>query len=184
MKRGFYKTKYELLSTPLNEIIDNFLYMNAKAVGQSVRDLIVNKNYTLEDIKERNIKIGPLVQGEAYFHEKDEYYDVIGLLVKSEFEFNGCRTINYGFRSLYLGKCDKSAPVDFDEGYSLEPEGTFGNGFGDYVEIHDEIKSQNEVDKCIKDNNIDINKYLKESGLLLLEKNNKRNIKSYSQMEV
>lgn len=124
-----------------------------------------------------------MVSGEAYFHEKDQYYEVIGFLVCSECQFKGKRMKTYGFRSIYFSKCDETAPVDFDEGISLEPSGTFNNGFGDKVEIYNVLASQNEVDKCIKDNNIDINKYLKEVGLLL-EKNNNYSNEIENEMEV
>ena len=65
---------------------------------------------------------------------------------------------------------DKNLPIDFDAGESLEPTGQINNGLGDFVEISDVIISDKEVNKCIQENNIDINKYLKEKGVLLEEK--------------
>jgi len=184
MKRGYYKTKNEIMCSTLEDQIDILLYINAKACEQSVKNLIRSSNNSLDDIKERNIKIGPLVHGEAYFHEKDQYYDVIGFLVESECEFHGNRLKTYGFRSIYFGKCNEYAPVDFDDGTSLNPSGQIPNGLGDYVEILDVLRNQEEVDKCIQENKIDINKYLKESGLLLAEKRLKKKDKSHSDMEV
>lgn len=169
----YYKTKNDVLTSTLKEQIDTLLYVNAKSCEQSLKNLIRSKNYSVNDVKERNIKIGPLVYGEAYFHEKDQYYDVIGFLVESECEFHKSRLKTYGFRSIYFGKCDKYAPVDFDEGTSLEPYGQIPNGLGDYVEILDVLVSQEKVDQCIKDNNININFYLKDLGLLLDKKEKK-----------
>lgn len=184
MKKGYYKTKNDIMCSTLEDQIDTLLYINAKACEQSVKNLIRNNNNTLEDIKERNIKIGPLVIGEAYYHEKDQYYDVIGFLVESECEFKGNRLRTFGFRSIFMGKCSEYAPVDFDDGNSLNPIGQISNGLGDYVEILDVLRTQEEIDKCINDNKIDINKYLKESGLLLSEKKLNKKEKLYSDMEV
>lgn len=184
MKKGYYKTKNDLMCSTLEDKIDTLLYINAKACEQSVKNLLRNNSSSLEDIKERNIKIGPLVSGEAYYHELDQYYDVIGFLVESECEFHGNRLKTYGFRSIYFGKCNEYAPVDFDDGDSLEPTGQIPNGLGDYVEILDVLRTKEEVEKCIQENKIDINKYLKESGLLLAEKRLNKKDKSHSDMEV
>lgn len=184
MKRSYYKTKNALLSSTLEEQIDTLLYINAKACEQSVKNLIRVNNLSIDDLKERNIKIGPLVLGEAYYHEVDEYYEVIGFLVESECEFHENRIKTYGFRSIYFGKCHECAPVDFDEGYSLEPSGKIPNGLGDYVEIFQVLRNQNEVDKCIKENKIDINKYLEENSMLLSEKKQIKKERASANMEV
>lgn len=170
------------MSAQLKDKIDRLLFINAKACQQSLKNVLRSKDYSIEDIKERNIEIGPLVYGEAYFHEVNQRYDVIGFLVKSECEFKGSRITTYGFRSIYYGKCHDMAPLDFDEGDSLEPYGKIANGLGDYVEILEEFNSNEEVKKCINENNIDINKYLKELNLLLAEKSQKE--KTHSDMEV
>ncbi len=180
--KTYYKTKSDLMSSPLQERIDRLLYINGKACQQDLMTFFKNKNFTINDIKERNLEIGPLVIGEAYYHELNQRYDVIGFLVKSECEFKGSRRTTCGFRSIYFGKCSDSAPVDFDEGNSLESCGTIGNGLGDFVEILEEINSKEEVKKCIEENKIDINKYLKEFNLLLAEKSQKE--MAHSDMEV
>ena len=104
--------------------------------------------------------------------------------MESECQFNGARTKTYGFRSIYFGKCDEYAPVDFDDGYSLEPYGQIGNGLGDHVEILDVLESDEDIQKCINKNNIDINKYLKDLGLCLAEKIHKEKEVAHSDMEV
>ncbi len=180
----YYKTKNDVMSSSLEDKIDTFLFINAKACEQSLKNILRSKDKSIEDVKERNINIGPLVEGEAYYHEVDQYYPVIGFLVESECQFNGNRIKTYGFRSIYFGNCHDTAPVDFDEGSSLEPYEQIGNGFGDYVEIIDVLKTKEEVEKCIQDNNIDINKYLKELGLLLAEKSLAKESKAHSTMEV
>ena len=142
MGKSYYKTKADVYSAPLMDKIDRLLYINAKSCEQSLKNIIRNKDYSLNDVKEKNLEIGPLVVGEAYFHEVNQYYDVIGFLVKSECEFKGSRLITHGFRSIYFGKCHDMAPVDFDEGTYLEPCGTIGNGLGDRVEILEELKNR------------------------------------------
>lgn len=182
--RYYYKTKNDVMSSSLEDKVDTLLYINSKSCLQSMKNILRSKDNTIDDIKERNIKIGPLVYGEAYFHEVDEHYDVIGFLVESECQFKGDRTKTFGFRSIYFGKCHDMAPVDFDDGYSLEPFGQIGNGLGDHVEILEVLKTEEEVNKCIQKNNIDINKYLKDVGLLLAEKSLSKNTKEHSDMEV
>lgn len=173
--KNYYKTRNEVMTASLEDRIDTLLFLNSKTAEVSSKTLVeTDKNFNLNDFKERNIRIGPLVYGEAYYHEVDEYYDVIGFLVESECEYKGRRMKTYGFRGIYFGECNEFAPIDFDEGSSLNPHGYIGNGLGDEVEILDVIVSQEDVDKCVVDNKIDINKYLKEVGLLLSEKKNKR----------
>ena len=50
MKKGYYKTKNDIMCSTLEDQIDTLLYINAKACEQSVKNLIRNNNYTLEDI--------------------------------------------------------------------------------------------------------------------------------------
>lgn len=114
----------------------------------------------------------------------DQYYDVIGFLVKAECEYKGNRLTTYGFRSVYFGKCDSNAPVDFDDGYNLNPEGRIGNGFGDHVEILEILKNKDQIDECININKIDINKYLKAVDLLLAEKSSIPKDRTHSSLEV
>ena len=159
------------MNASLEDKIRTCLYINSRACEQSVNKLLKNKDFNIDDIREKNIRIGALVEGEAFFHEKDEYYDVIGFMVESECEFHGHRHKTYGFRGIYFGKCDNYAPIDFDEANSLKPEGRIPNGLGDYVEIMEVLASEEEVNNVIELNNVDINYYLKELGLLLPDKN-------------
>lgn len=184
--KNYYKTRNDLMTSSLEDKLDTMLYINAKQCEASLKNLMrsKDKNININDIKERNVEIGPLVSGEAFFHEVDQYYDVVGFLVKSECEYKGNRIVTYGFRSIYFGKCHEYAPVDFDDGHSLEPVGKIGNGLGDFVEILDVLKTDEEIKKCIKENNIDINKYLKDCNMLLAEKRFFKKEKSHSSMEV
>lgn len=164
-----YKTKSELFETPLEKRIELLLVEHADAVAKSMRK-IKTTNLKIEDFQERNLEIGALVEGEAYCKELNKRYDVIGFMVKGENQYNNVYYTTYGLRSIYVSDDDKNLPIDFDAGESLEPVGQINNGLGDFVEISDVIITDKEVNKCIQENNIDINKYLKEKGVLLEEK--------------
>ena len=179
--KTYYQTKYEVMNATLEDKIKTCLYLNAKSCEQYAVETIKNKTFSQENIKERNIRIGALVEGEAYFHEKDEYYDVVGFMVESESAFQGNRYKTYGFRGIYFSNCDEYAPIDFDDGVSLKPEGTIPNGLGDFVEIIDVLSTEEEVNEIIESKNIDINLYLKRSNLLLQEQ--KENIKKNKDIE-
>jgi len=84
-------------------------------------------------------KIGDkLLTGEAYYHETNEYYDVIGLemevCVKYHFGEEPHEVKEVGFYSVYLGKCSPTAPYNFEEGRDFGSS-RYGNRFGDHVEI-------------------------------------------------
>lgn len=164
-----YKTKNEMFETPLEKRIELLLIEHADAVAKSMKK-IKNTNLKVEDFQERNLEIGALVEGEAYCNSLNKRYDVIGFMVKGENQYNNVYYTTYGFRSIYVSDDDKNLPIDFDAGDSLEPVGQINNGLGDFVEISDVIVSEKDVNKCIQENNIDINKFLKEKGVLLEEK--------------
>lgn len=75
----------------------------------------------------------------------------------------------YGFRGIYFNSNDELIPINFDLGKSLNESHRIDNGLGDYVELDEELVSQKDIQKTIDENNIDINKYLKEVNLLLEE---------------
>lgn len=164
-----FRTKSEIMETPLDKRIDLLLLEHADAVAKSIKK-IKNTALKVEDFQERNLKIGALVEGEAYCKSLNKRYDVIGFLVKGENQYDNVYYTTYGFRSIYVGDENKNLPIDFDAGDSLEPVGQFQNGLGDFVDIMDVLVSEKDVEKCIEDNNIDINRYLKEKGVLLAEK--------------
>ena len=179
--KDYYKSLDELKRASLLEKIDTFLYVNAKSAEESYKRNKNNESLIKSDFEERNIKIGSLVKGEAYNHETGKYYDVVGFMIETEIEYNGKREIVYGMRSIYFDTDDIYAPIDFDEGYSLEPFGEISDFMGNYVSIDEEIVTSDEVNECIKNNNIDINKYLKEVNLFLSSKKRwKINDRSFS----
>ena len=108
-----------MLTSTLKDKIDTLLFINSKACEQSLKDIIRSKNYSIDDIKERNIKIGPLVSGEAYFHEKDQYYEVIGFLVENKiYVDNRFKSFEKGFFAIYHSNCEPNVPLIFERGFN------------------------------------------------------------------
>lgn len=164
---NYYKDRREFTKDSLKEKIDRFLLIGKNDCEEYLERCARLKEVPLNECKERNVKIGSLLKGEAYYHELDEYYDVIGFMVESEHDYNGQRKTDYGFRGILFGKSSQSAPINFDEACSLQDTNNIPNGFGDYIEILEELESSENVNKCIIENNIDINKYLKEANMYL-----------------
>lgn len=165
----YYKDKKELQNDSLKEKIDRLLLIGKNDCEEFLERCIKNKEYnmSIEDCKERNVKIGSLVRGIGWFHELDETYEVIGFMVESETEFRGKKETKYGFRGVYFGESNKFAPINFDEAVALDDYGVIANGLGDSIEIMHVIEDKEIVNQCIEENDIDINKYLKESNLYL-----------------
>ena len=55
MGKSYYKTKADVYSAPLKDKIDRLLYINAKSCEQSLKNIIRNKDYSLNDVKEKNL---------------------------------------------------------------------------------------------------------------------------------
>lgn len=169
--KNYYKTKNDFYSSTLEDKIDTLLYTNAKCLEQYLNTLIINKTrFSMNDIKERNINIGALLSGEVYYKEKNKHYEIFGFMVETEMIVNNKRKVSYGFRGIYFNSDDELSPINFDLARNLDDTDRIENGLGDYVELDEEIIQKRDVQKLIIDNNIDINKYLKELNLFLEEK--------------
>ena len=163
----YYKDRKEFSKDSLKEKIDRLLLIGKNDCEEYLEKYAKLKDISPNEVKERNIQIGALLKGEAFFHELDEYYDVIGFMVEAEHDYDGKRKTEYGFRGILFGKSSQFAPINFDEAYSIDDTGQIGNGLGDHIEILEELESKENVNKCIVENNIDINKYLKETNMYL-----------------
>ena len=163
----YYKDRKEFNKDSLKEKIDRLLLIGKNDCEEFLENYAKTKEYSINDCKERNIKIGSLLKGEAFYHELEEYYEVIGFMVEAEHDYNGKRKIEYGFRGILFGKSSSTAPINFDEAESLDDYENIPNGLGDHIEVLDVLETKENVNKCIEENNIDINKYLKESNMYL-----------------
>lgn len=169
--KNYYKTKNDFYSSTLEDKIDTLLYTNAKCLEQYLNTLIMNKTrFSMNDIKERNLNIGALLSGEVYYSDKNKHYEIFGFMVETEMMVNNKKKVSYGFRGIYFNSDDELSPINFDLARNLDDTDRIENGLGDYVELDEEIIPKRDVQKTIIDNNIDINKYLKEFNLLLEDK--------------
>ena len=127
------------------------------------KDVLVDKDYTLELLKGNleglteaqggsyktfNIlRIGRLLEGTAYYHEVEAYYNCVGFEVEYEANFDlggefGVTELekNVGFFSVWIGKTHPMAPLSFEESYQeLGKVHKFHNGLGDHIEIKKEL---------------------------------------------
>lgn len=163
----YYKDRKEFNKDSLKQKIDRLLLIGKNDCKEYLERCAKLKDIPVNECKERNNKIGALLKGEAFFHETEEYYEVIGFMVEAEHEYDGKRKTEYGFRGIIFGKSSNFAPINFDEADSLDDCGNIPNGLGDHIEILDVLETEENVNKCIDENNIDINKYLKETSMYL-----------------
>lgn len=102
-------------------------------------------------------KVGRLLEGCAYYHEVDKFYNCVGFEVEIEYQFDFMDSpkTSIGFYSIWVGKAHKYAPIEFDESYTeFGKANVFYNGYGDKIEIAKELASIEEVQKIIADNNL------------------------------
>lgn len=130
---AFIETQKSLKSMSDYEIV-YYLLSRQKGGFLKSKEKMHNDSDTMEITK-----IGDkLLIGEAYYHETNEYYKVIGLEIEvsSIYHFGEKphKVKEVGFYSVYLGKCSNTAPYDFVEGMDFGSS-RYANGFGDHVEI-------------------------------------------------
>ncbi|HPE14355.1 MAG TPA: hypothetical protein PLT65_00755 [Bacilli bacterium] len=143
----YYQSKNELDRTPIYFKLRRCL------------DNISNSNNS--EVELRPTKIGPLVRGQAYYKNLDQYYEVIGFLIECNIyvdkEIN-CR--NVGMFSIYHSTCDEQAPLIFEipfDDNSWDGK-TFINGYDDKVIIQEILLSKAEIDKEIDYKNIKLDR--------------------------
>jgi hypothetical protein len=134
--RFAFITTFESLNSMSDYEIVYYLLSRQKGCFLESKKRMSNKSDTMEITK-----IGDkLLVGEAYYHETNEYYKVIGLemevCTKYHFDEKPHVVKEVGFYSVYLGKHSPTAPYDFVEGRDFGSS-RYTNGFGDHVEITD-----------------------------------------------
>jgi hypothetical protein len=121
---------------------------------QAIRLTLENFESYKDDYKVFNIvKIGRLLEGVAFYHELDQYYNCVGFEVEVESQF--CNPIDgfvgelerqVGFYSLWCGKSSPHAPVTFEMGYlAIGTVYKFDNGLGDHLEVSKVIYTMEEI---------------------------------------
>lgn len=132
-------------------------------------DIITNAN--TDEIELRPIKIGPLVRGQVYSSEFNQYYEVIGYLVENKIYIdNKFKSYEKGFFAIYHSNCDENVPLIFERGFKDKDNSFLGKCFvagnNDKVDIKDEIISKDLV-----------NANLDEEIKKILDKNSNERVK-------
>lgn len=132
-------------------------------------DIIQNSN--LNDFELRPIEIGPLVRGQAYSKQFNQYYEVIGFIVDNNvYVESNLKSKQKGFFAIYHSNCESTVPLIFERNYNDSDNSFDGKYFvagnDDKVYIEDVI--------CDRDL---VNSYMNDSLIERLEKNNKEMLK-------
>lgn len=134
---------------------------NKKVLGQALRLVKENLEPHKEQYKIYNILgFGRVLEGVAYYHEVDQFYNCIGIEVEieSQIEFShegkthlGDIQREVGFYSIWKGKSSAYAPVTFETGNGdLGESYRFDNGCGDHIEVSKVIYTVEEVNEVVK----------------------------------
>lgn len=104
--------------------------------------------YNQEGTEFEILEIGNIISGIAYYHEVDDYYNLIGLQIKFKykFDFQDDYTTQVGFFPIFTGKIADYYPVSFEESYgNLDfEEHSYENGLGDKINV-DKILIKKEI---------------------------------------
>ena len=80
-------------------------------------DIIKNSNS--KDFELRPTEIGPLVRGQAYSKEFNQYYEVIGFIVENNIYVDKDLKANQkGFFAIYHSNCESTVPLIFERNFS------------------------------------------------------------------
>lgn len=83
------------------------------------RCLNIIENANQKDLKLKPVSIGPLVRGQAYSREFNQYYEVIGFIVDNKIIVdNEYNTSQKGFFAIYHSNCDNAVPLIFERNYN------------------------------------------------------------------
>ena len=139
----YYQSMKELERATLDEKIKRCL------------DIISNSNN--DEIQLKPIKIGPLVRGQAYSSESNQYYEVIGFLVENKiYVDNKFKSYEKGLFSIYHSNCNDNVPLIFERGYRDIDNSFLGKSFvagnNDRVDIKNEIIPKEMVNENMSDN--------------------------------
>jgi hypothetical protein len=114
--------------------------------------------YTKLDV----ISFGRMLEGQAHYHEVDQYYGCIGfeVEVETQFSFQDKPDREIGFYSVWIGKCHPCSPFTFEESHVKKiGEGyEFYNGYGDSFEVTKELMTAEGINKFITDKKIPLYK--------------------------
>ncbi|MDO5568576.1 MAG: hypothetical protein Q4G04_00485 [bacterium] len=145
-----------------SDIIDNstWYYQSMKELEKSTTydkikrclDIIANAN--TDDLELRPTDIGPLVRGQAYSKDVNQFYEVIGFIVDNNiYVDNELKAKQKGFFAIYHSNCDSGVPLIFERNFTDRDNSFDGKHFiagnNDRVDIEDIILNKELVDSSM-----------------------------------
>mgnify|MGYP001698647176 FL=1 len=120
------------------------------------RCLDIIKNSNTNDLELRPTEIGPLVRGQAYSKEYNQFYEVIGFIVDNNIYFeDALKARQKGFFSIYHSNCENSVPLIFERNFGENDNSFNGRHFlagnDDKVDIIDIIANKDLVNSYMTD---------------------------------
>mgnify|MGYP001027281437 FL=1 len=118
-------------------------------------DIIDNSN--TDDLELKPMDIGPLVRGQAYSKQFNQYYEVIGFIVdNSIYVDNLLKTQQKGFFAIYHSNCEDSVPLIFERNFGENDNSFSGKKFiagnGDTVDVKEIIMNKSLVSSYMTEN--------------------------------
>jgi hypothetical protein len=171
-KEQSYMTKSNIF---IKEVLDEkskiiedstWYYQSMKELDNSTmeekikRCLDIIKNSNSKDFELRPTEIGPLVRGQAYSKEFNQYYEVIGFVVENNIYVDkDLKTNQKGFFAIYHSNCESTVPLIFERNYSDRDNNFDGKHFvagnDDRVDIEDIIYNKELVNSYMDANLIE-----------------------------
>lgn len=138
----YYQSMKELDNSTMEEKIKRCL------------DIIQNSNS--KEIELRPTEIGPLVRGQAYSKEFNQYYEVIGFIVDNNIYLDSdLKAKQKGFFAIYHSNCENTVPLIFERNFSDKDNSFDGKHFlagnDDRVDIEDIVCSKELVNSYMKE---------------------------------
>ena len=147
-----------------SEIIENstWYYQSMKELDNSTmeekikRCLDIIKNSNTKELELRPTEIGPLVRGQVYSKEFNQYYEVIGFIVDNNIYLDSeLKAKQKGFFAIYHSNCESTVPLIFERNYRDKDNSFDGKRFvagnDDRVDIEDVICNKELVNSYMND---------------------------------
>lgn len=138
----YYQSMKELDNSTMEEKIKRCL------------DIIQNSNS--KEIELRPTEIGPLVRGQAYSKEFNQYYEVIGFIIDNNIYLDSdLKAKQKGFFAIYHSNCENTVPLIFERNFSDKDNSFDGKHFlagnDDRVDIEDIVCSKELVNSYMNE---------------------------------
>ena len=167
-KEQSYMTKSNIFIKEIleerSEIIESstWYYQSMKELDNSTmeekikRCLDIIKNSNTKELELRPTEIGPLVRGQVYSKEFNQYYEVIGFIVDNNIYLDSeLKAKQKGFFAIYHSNCESTVPLIFERNYRDKDNSFDGKRFvagnDDRVDIEDVICNKELVNSYMND---------------------------------